>query len=154
MNKKVVWIFVVIGIFVIIYTLSGDNEMTHELPSLETTSSSVAPKPTLIPKWNNMTYEDKIEYYQQMSSDYIEEHNFNQKTENSYSLEYYMLVRNSILQEARDKYSIAFRHKTRTNIEYLLVDLNTSDYLLLYERQYGRHYGKFKVLDNKMYPVK
>lgn len=94
-------------------------------------------------EWPGMTSEEKIEHCNHVLMEYIAESEFHQKVTVSYSQEYYLLVHDTLIQEFSDKYDIAFKKKTRINEEFLLFDFDENDFVLMYKREYGRHYGKF-----------
>lgn len=156
--KKILCIVVVLIVIVVAYSLfSGDsgNDVYSAVKEMTATNqpgkdeetkelSTVTPEPTFIPEWPGMSYEEKVQYYQRVEMKYIEESSFGEKGAVTYSQEYYLMVKNGLLQEAREKYDMVFKRKTRTNVEYLLLDFDTNEFMLLLQSKYGRNYGKFK----------
>lgn len=151
--RKILKIAGVIIAIAIIYCLFGDAQVKNinETSIISNSTSTketgsieiITPEPTFIPEWSDMSYEEKVQYYQDILLKHIADSDLNQKSDISYSTEYCLLVQNDLVQEAREKYDIAFKKKTRVNVEYLLFDFDTNDFMLLYQSKYERHYGKF-----------
>lgn len=98
--------------------------------------------------WASMSIEEKIDLRNQLMSD-LARAEIDNSDNLQYIHDYLELVEEEYKKDAKKKYDIAFKRFNRylraTDIyHYLLFDLDEHDFVLVYEKRYGRHYGTFK----------
>lgn len=154
--KKLLKIIGILAVIAIIYSFIDNtpiNTTTKDpMPTPTITDEKVAnsivdmPEPTFIPEWSNMSYEDRVQYFRKYEMQYIMESEVEKKPDAPQSQKYYLLIRDSLIQEAKNKFDIAFKQEMyrTSNIKYLLFDFDTGEVMLLNKIKYGRSYGTFK----------
>ena len=170
--KKLLKIIGILVVIAIIYsfidntpinTTASDPITTPPITSEKTANPIIdMPEPTFIPEWSDMSYEDRVQYFQKYEMQYIMESEVEKKPDAPQSLKYCLLIRDSLIQEAKNKYDIAFKlklHRTG-NIQYLMFDFDSGEVILLFKSNYGRSYGTFKgsadtdwIIDNDVFDI-
>ena len=154
--KKLLIILGILVVIAIIYSFIDNTPINttanDPIPAPTITSEITAtpidnmPEPTFIPEWPDMSYEDKVQYFRKYELQYVMESEVEKRPDAPQSQKYYLLIRDNLIQEAKNKYDMAFKQKLhRTgNIKYLMFDFDTGEVMLLYKSNYGRSYGTFK----------
>jgi len=166
-------ILTVLGILLIIGLLFGsggsiNTTYTHRATKTPRVRETATPKPTVfipmsddgavtfIPGWYEMTFEERVKYYNDIS---LEEAmlSFSPDNKESNLTEYANFLYKSLIKEARDKYDEAYIRKRSKggsgNPEYYLFDFDNNEFMILYKSQYGRHYGTYIELSKGVYQI-